>query len=194
MAPGSLGVTRPREPSAEVLWRATGRVRVLNGATSTAPPRWVPRTIVAVLAVAGLVTDQWTKRLVLARLVPGEPVPVVGDILTWQLHFNPGAAFSMGTQFTVVLSCLALAVVVAVSAVLAPRVRGAVPAAATGLLLAGVAGNLTDRLFRPPGPFLGHVVDFIGLRGFAIFNVADICITGAACLFVVWSLVSGRRR
>ena len=56
-----------------------------------------------------------------------------------------------------------------------------------------MAGNLTDRLFRAPGPFRGHVVDFISVKGFAIFNVADMAITGAAILFVIWSVVTERR-
>ena len=43
----------------------------------------------------------------------------------------------------------------------------------TGLLLAGILGNLTDRLIRPPGFMRGHVVDFLQLPNFAIFNVAD---------------------
>ena len=66
-------------------------------------------------------------------------------------------------------------------------------AVAIGWLLAGVAGNLTDRLFRAPGPFEGHVVDFIAVRGFAIFNVADMCITGAAGLLIFWSFRAERR-
>ena len=56
--------------------------------------------------------------------------------------------------------------------------------------MAGISGNLHDRLFRAPGPLLGHVVDFIQLPHFAIFNVADICITSAAVLVVLLSLCS----
>ncbi|GAA2181973.1 signal peptidase II [Brooklawnia cerclae] len=189
-----MPITGPASSGSEVEEAAAEHPRVLHGATSTAPPAWISRVIVGVLAVTGLAVDQWTKHLVLGELVPGEPVRVVGDVLTLQLHFNPGAAFSMGTQFTVVLSCLALGVLVAVSTLVAPRVRGRLLAVATGLLLAGVAGNLFDRLFRAPGPFLGHVVDFIALRGFAIFNVADMCITSAAGLFIIWSVLSERRR
>lgn len=53
--------------------------------------------------------------------------------------------------------------------------------------MAGISGNLYDRLFRAPGPLLGHVVDFIQLPHFAIFNVADICITTAAGLIILLS-------
>jgi signal peptidase II len=57
-----------------------------------------------------------------------------------------------------------------------------------GLLLAGIAGNLTDRIFRDPGPLRGHVVDFLELPHWPIFNVADICINVAAALIVIQSV------
>lgn len=137
--------------------------------------------------------DQFTKHLAVSQLVAGQPVPVLEGWLWWSLHFNPGAAFSMGTQFTVVLSMLALSVLIGLVVVVAPRVRAWLPAVAVAWLMAGVAGNLTDRLFRDPGPFRGHVVDFIAVRGFAIFNFADMCITGAAILLIIWSIRTERR-
>ena len=57
-------------------------------------------------------------------------------------------------------------------------------------LLAGITGNLADRLFREPGPFRGHVVDFIQLPYFAIFNVADMFITAAAVLVIWLSMIT----
>ncbi len=82
------------------------------------------------------------------------------------------------------LSCLAI---VAVCLVLAfsVRVRNGVWAVAFGLLLAGVGGNLTDRLFREPGPMRGHVVDFLQLPNWPVFNIADICINLAAGLIIL---------
>lgn len=50
---------------------------------------------------------------------------------------------------------------------------------------AGIVGNLLDRLLRPPGVLRGHVVDFFQLPHFAIFNVADIFITGTAVAMLV---------
>jgi len=61
---------------------------------------------------------------------------------------------------------------------------------ATGCLLAGIVGNLIDRLFREPGPFHGHVIDFLQLPHFAIFNVADMFITAAAVLVIWLSLIT----
>jgi signal peptidase II len=138
----------------------------------------------AVVAIVGYAADLGTKTLAVARLTGEPPVPVVGDLLTLTLARNPGAAFSTGTQFTVLLSCVAI---VAACLVLwtARRLGSTGWAWALGLLLAGVLGNLTDRLFRSPGFLEGHVVDFLRLPNWPIFNVADVCINIAAGLIVL---------
>jgi signal peptidase II len=51
--------------------------------------------------------------------------------------------------------------------------------------MAGVLGNLTDRIFRSPGMFRGHVVDFLRLPNWPIFNIADICINVAAGVIIL---------
>ena len=58
-------------------------------------------------------------------------------------------------------------------------------AVALGLLLAGIAGNLTDRMLREPGPLRGQVIDFLMLPHWPVFNVADMCINAAAVLILV---------
>jgi signal peptidase II len=60
-----------------------------------------------------------------------------------------------------------------------------------GMLLGGALGNLTDRLFRPPGFGVGHVVDFIYVPWMmpAIFNIADSFICIAMAFFVVLTLL-----
>jgi len=120
------------------------------------------------------------------------PPKILGGLITFQLIRNPGAAFSMGENATVLFAVLAIVALVVVSVWLVPKVTARTWAIATGLLLAGVAGNLTDRLFRPPGVMRGHVVDFIQLPYFAIVNVADICLTSAAVTMVIVSLISER--
>ena len=54
-----------------------------------------------------------------------------------------------------------------------------------GLLLAGVAGNLTDRVLREPGPMRGHVIAFLMLPNWPVFNIADVCINVAAGIILV---------
>ncbi|MBO0812195.1 MAG: signal peptidase II, partial [Microlunatus sp.] len=95
---------------------------------------------------------------------------------------------SLGESYTPVFAALALAALLFVIIVLLPRLRHTGWAVALGLLMAGVAGNLTDRLFRPPGFFRGHVVDFLQLPHWAIFNVADMCVSSAAVLIVILAI------
>jgi signal peptidase II len=51
-----------------------------------------------------------------------------------------------------------------------------------GLLLGGACGNLVDRLVRHHH---GAVIDFIDLRWWPVFNVADACITVGALMLVL---------
>jgi len=140
--------------------------------------------LLAAVAAVGYGLDLTTKILAVEHLTDSAPVPLVGDLLTLRLARNPGAAFSTGTSYTLVLSLVAIA---AVCAVLwfARRVRSVGWALALGFLLAGVLGNLTDRVFRSPGFLRGHVVDFLQLPNWPIFNVADMCINVAAALIVL---------
>lgn len=144
--------------------------------------------VFAAVALAAYLIDLTTKQLALTHLQEADGsrprVDLVGDLLGLQLAFNPGAAFSLGEDFTVVISCVAIVATVVVLVVSA-RLRSPLWAVALGILLAGITGNLTDRLFRDPAPFHGHVVDMIELPNFPIFNVADMCINIAAVLIVV---------
>ncbi|ANH39158.1 lipoprotein signal peptidase [Nocardioides dokdonensis FR1436] len=142
---------------------------------------WSLFTLVALVVYA---IDLGTKVLAVDRL-SGEPdVPLVGDLLVLRLVKNPGAAFSTGTEYTVVLSVLSI-VAACVVVVLSLRLRSRLWALGLGLLMAGVLGNLTDRIFRAPGPMRGHVIDFLMLPNWPVFNVADMAINGAAALILV---------
>ena len=143
------------------------------------------------VALLGLLVDLGTKQLAVQELTGRAPVRVLGEVLQLRLIRNPGAAFSAGASMTPVISVVAIvAAVVVLTYVRRVRHRGW--AVALGLLLAGVVGNLVDRLVRPPGPLRGHVVDFLALPNWPIFNVADVCIDLAAVLLVVL-LVRGVR-
>jgi signal peptidase II len=107
------------------------------------------------------------------------PRKLLGSVLQLTLVRNPGAAFSFATGFTVIFSILAVVVIATVirfASVLTSR--GWMLTA--GLLLGGVLGNLTDRIFRSPGFLTGHVIDWIQLPHWPIFNIADIAIFSAA--------------
>jgi signal peptidase II len=139
--------------------------------------------------LAGLAADVVTKVVVVDRLDPESPVRLLGGLLTLRLIRNPGAAFSQGQNLTYLFALAGIGVLLFVILRLVPRLGHSGWSIALGLLCAGVAGNLTDRLFRRPGVLRGHVVDFIQLPHFAIFNVADMCITIAAVLIMVLSVV-----
>jgi signal peptidase II len=128
--------------------------------------------------------DQATKWLAVDRLTGKPDKQLVGDVLVLHLTRNAGAAFSTGTGYTELFSCVAVAAVLVVLW-LSGRVRNAVWAIGFGLLLAGITGNLTDRLLRAPGVLRGHVVDFLMLPHWPIFNVADMCINVAAALILL---------
>ncbi len=138
----------------------------------------------AIVALAAYALDLGTKVLAVDLLTGRDDVPVLGSFLTLHLTRNPGAAFSTGSGYTRVLSVVAV-LAVCVVLYLSRRIGHAGWAVALGLLLAGVAGNLTDRVFRSPGPFRGHVIDFLMLPHWPVFNVADICIDVAAGLILV---------
>jgi signal peptidase II len=136
------------------------------------------------VAAVAYAVDQVSKYLAVRHLTGRDPVQVVGELLQLRLLRNPGAAFSAGESLTPLISVAALVAAIVV-VVLAVRVRHRGWAVALGLLLAGIVGNLTDRMLRSPSPFRGHVVDFFALPHWPIFNVADMCIDAAGVMFVV---------
>lgn len=155
-------------------------------ALSAAAPEHAPparRLLPLVLVVAVLVyaADRASKGWALANLTPGVRQPWLGDILQLRLIFNPGAAFSLGTGLTWLFTVIQATVAVLILA-LAPRLRSRVWAVGGGLALGGALGNLTDRLTREPGFGVGHVVDFLELPHWPIFNIADSAIVAAAVL------------
>ena len=143
------------------------------------------------VALAGLTTDIVTKIIAVGLLDPQRPVGLLNGLLTLRLIRNPGAAFSLGEQFTYVFAILATSVVAFVIIRLVPRLGHPGWAVALGLLCAGVTGNLMDRIFRSPGPLRGHVVDFLQLPYWPIFNVADMCISAAAVLIMILAVLKG---
>ena len=148
------------------------------------------------VAGAVLLADIVTKALAVRELTGREPVSLLGGVLTLRLIRNPGAAFGLAQGMTVVFTVVA-AVVALVILRLARRLRSTPWAVALGLVLGGALGNLLDRLFRSPGPGRGHVVDFLELPHWPIFNLADSSVVCAAVLMVVLSMrgigLDGRR-
>jgi len=152
-----------------------------------------PRRLLAVTAFVVVALDQITKAVALAALDDGESVRAIDGVLHWTLQRNPGAAFGIFRRAPVLFTVLAIVIAAAI-VVAAPRVHDRLNGAALGLVLGGALGNLGDRLFRPPGPFRGRVVDFIDLRVWPTFNVADVAVVVGAVLLALASLRAGSSR
>ncbi|MCB7137794.1 signal peptidase II [Cellulosimicrobium marinum] len=141
------------------------------------------------LAALVLALDQLTKWWAESTLALGdEPIPLLGSLLGLRLLYNPGAALSIATGMTWLLTIVVVAVVVVIVRMVG-RIGSRGWAVALGLLLGGAVGNLLDRLFRDPGFARGHVVDFIDYAGFFVGNVADIAIVAAAVMIAVLSIL-----
>jgi signal peptidase II len=150
------------------------------------------------LAALGVyLADQASKAWAVRRLMHGTGVEAVPGFLRFDYATNPGIAFGQfqkGGEFgRWMLAGLAVAALVAVLVYLlrTPRTDDRV-LGACALLLAGIAGNLTDRIR------LGHVIDFIevhlGSFQWPSFNVADAAICVGAGLFALDIILEGRQK
>jgi signal peptidase II len=148
-----------------------------------------PRRVGLLLAVAAfvLVADVISKSIVVARMADHPPIRLLGGLLTITLTRNGGAAFSIGTSMTIVFTAIAVGVIVYILRT-ARNLRSIGWAITLGLLLGGATGNLLDRIFRAPGAFQGHVVDWIELPHWPVFNLADSSIVCAGVLVVLLAL------
>jgi signal peptidase II len=166
---------------------APSRTAAAAAADAITTPRRRLGVLLAVAAFAYL-TDVCAKIIVVATMTEGEASRTMGDgLVTFRLIRNPGAAFGLGVGVTIVFTVISAIVVAAI--LRTSRRLGSLPWAITlGLLLGGALGNLTDRVVRHPSPFQGHVIDFIELPGWPIFNLADsfICAAGAMMIFLAF--------
>ena len=130
--------------------------------------------------------DFLTKNWAIENLA-GAPRKIIGEFLKLTLLRNPGAAFSMATGFTIVFTSISIAVAIFITR-FAPRITSPWWAYVAGLVLGGVFGNLTDRIFREPGFLYGHVIDWIELPHWPIFNIADSAIFIAAAIAILLTI------
>jgi signal peptidase II len=140
--------------------------------------------------------DQWTKYLVLQHIDPHQPKIVVPDFFDLVNITNTGAAFGSfknNNAFFIAISCIALLIVLVL--LVRKCEADAWRDVSLALLLAGILGNLTDRLLH------GHVIDFLLFNlhiryadPWPAFNVADSCITIAVICFVIHSFVGERQK
>jgi len=131
--------------------------------------------------------DQWTKQMILRFISPNEPRILIADFFSLVNVTNSGAAFGSfrgNNTFFIAISFVALVVVLGL--LLRARTPDRWRDLSLALLLAGILGNLTDRLLY------GHVIDFLLFdlhvpyaHPWPAFNVADSCISVAVVLFII---------
>jgi len=131
--------------------------------------------------------DFATKSWALNSLDSRNPVKLLGDFLQLTLLKNSGAAFSLAQGATVIFTVFAILVVAAI-AYYSIKITSFGWSIVLGLALGGVLGNLTDRIFRSPGFFTGHVIDWIQLPNWPVFNLADSAIVVAASIAVILTI------
>src|SRR5580658_4568630 len=163
----------------------------LNGARHAGAPGATgrPRRIGLLVGVAVFViaADVISKSIVVVKMADHPNIRLLGGLLTITLTRNGGAAFSIGTSMTIVFTAIAVGVIVYILRA-ARNLRSIGWAIALGLLLGGATGNLLDRIFRAPAAFQGHVVDWIELPHWPVFNLADSSICCAGVLVVLLAL------
>jgi signal peptidase II len=140
---------------------------------------YIPLALVAVAVVA---LDQWTKAAITNYIGAhhGQSLKLLGGKVVIDLVHNRGAAFGILPNQTFLFVAIAVVVIVAIIASYRRVVQGSLWfRLALGLILGGAVGNLIDRLR------LGYVVDFIDLRWWPVFNIADSCIVIGVALLVL---------
>jgi signal peptidase II len=151
---------------------------------SAGPFHWLALVAVGLSAV---LADQLTKQIVVSQLALGESVDVLGPLAIHHVR-NTGIAFGLFSAWATAITILtALAVAWMVGYFARAGARHPVLPVALGLLIGGSAGNLIDRVR------LGHVTDFLDLRYWPAFNLADVFIvTGVAILLAALFLAERR--
>ena len=137
----------------------------------------------AILTAALVVVDQIVKYLVRANIELGGSVPFLPCILDLTYVQNTGAAFSMLRSHTWVLTLTSAVVVLAVCALIVKGFfKNRLGLWSAALVLAGGMGNLIDRAV------FGFVTDMFKttFMNFAVFNVADCCITVGVPLLLLY--------
>lgn len=158
------------------------KVQAARGAPVT-PTKSAARLKLGITALVVIAADQLTKSIAVEALGDGRRIPLIGDVLGLRLVLNSGSAFGLfqGLTFALFLISSSILILVLVWGLREPEFP-----ILLGMVVGGGAGNLVDRLIRPPSPMRGSVVDFIDLSFWPTFNLADSAIVvGVILLFIL---------
>jgi signal peptidase II len=152
-----------------------------EGRTALKVRRW--RTLFGV-AWAVWIIDLATKIWAVENLSYRSNIKIIGEFFQLTYVRNPGAAFSFASGATVFLSLFSLLVMIAILHY-SVKITSRGWAVVLGLVLGGILGNMVDRIFREPGVLRGHVIDWLQLPNWPVFNIADMAIVSAALISMV---------
>jgi signal peptidase II len=133
------------------------------------------------------VLDLATKLWAVNTLSDRSNIKVIGDFFQLTLVRNPGAAFSVAEGATIFLTLFGF-LVMGVIFYYSTKITSRGWSVVLGLAMGGILGNLVDRIFREPGFLRGHVIDWLQVPNWPVFNIADSAIVLAAALSMILSL------
>jgi signal peptidase II len=140
---------------------------------------------IAAIVVVSL--DQYTKHVVTTTFAPGESRIVAPHVLWLTYVQNHSGAFGLfGTRSWLLIAMALFVLGIFWVSFRDSAARSRLVRVAFGAIVGGAVGNIVDRVR------LQYVVDFIDLRWWPVFNVADSCITIGVCLLVLSTLVRER--
>ena len=143
------------------------------------------RVSLPLAALIVVVADQLTKAYVASTLAPGESRRFIPPIVSWTYVQNHAGAFGMfGTNAALLVGLAVLVLVVFWLAYRGLAARSLLVRIAFGMIAGGAIGNIIDRIHYH------FVVDFIDLRWWPVFNIADSCISIGVIALVLVSLRS----
>ncbi len=142
------------------------------------------------IGVMGVFIDQVTKMFVLAKLKLNDSVSIIANFFNLTYIKNTGGAFGLFSNGTIILAVISIAFICyLVYYFYKYKLNSNLYQFILGLLLAGVIGNLIDRLVK------GYVIDFLDFKifgyDFPIFNVADIFVVCGMLLFILVIMKEG---
>jgi len=143
-------------------------------------------SIVSILSVFSvLLIDQVSKAVVSSKLSVGQSIPIIKNVLHITFVKNTGAAFGLFKNSVYFFIAISVVAVVMISAILIKSIRNGkfldnfLCSFSLVLIMSGAIGNLIDRVN------LRYVVDFIDVRIWPVFNIADSSITIGTALLLI---------
>ncbi|HEX6275535.1 MAG TPA: signal peptidase II [Polyangiaceae bacterium] len=156
--------------------------------------RLVSRVLIVVLLLLLVGCDHATKGVAKAELETGGARELIDGLVSLRYVENTDIAFNLlrwvpeAVRFPLLLVTGALAVAALGFLLLRTRGVASLPLLALVLVTAGAVGNYIDRVFR------GYVVDFVHLKHWPVFNVADVYVTVGYAILAGWALFVKRAR